>query len=219
MSERNGCARARCWRSSPCWRFWPCGATSTPATAVFPWKSWDRSFPARRAGASPTRWWTCGCPGCSPLFWWAWGCRFPGAFCRASPATTWPTRACSASMPARGCSWPPSSSSCPRGLFPPPWPCPCSPSRARRRWPSSAGGCRWCAALPTRAGCCSSASLWPRGSPARRRCSCCACPTATTPSCRTGSPAASGVPVGRMWPSSPWGWHCSRPAPSTPRAH
>ena len=46
------------------------------------------------------------------------------------------------------------------------------------------------------AGCCSSASLWPRGFPARRRCSCCACPTATTPSCRTGSPAASGVPVG-----------------------
>ena len=84
-------------------------------------------------------------------------------------------------------------------LSPRRWPCRCSPSRARRRWPSSAGGCRWCAAPPARAGCCSSASLWPRGSPARRRCSCCACPTATTPSCRTGSPAASGAPAGRMW--------------------
>ena len=40
----------------------------------------------------------------------------------------------------------------------------CSPSRDRRPWPSSAGGCRWCAALPARGGCCSSASLWPRGS-------------------------------------------------------
>ncbi|MFR5091850.1 MAG: hypothetical protein ACLTDR_07395 [Adlercreutzia equolifaciens] len=29
-------------------------------------KSWGRSF-ARRVRASPTRWWTCACPGCSPL--------------------------------------------------------------------------------------------------------------------------------------------------------
>lgn len=97
-------------------------------------------------------------------------------------------------------------------------PAPARPSRARRRWPSSAGGCRWCAAPPARAGCCSSASLWPRGSPARHRSSCCACPTATTPSCRTGSPAASGVPAGGTWPSSPLGWRCSPSAPSTRRA-